>query len=199
MGAGDMQNPEQAQKEATVGRVDVDGVGIEYEREGEDKWCRPRRRRRGTLGPRRRMCGRVAGTSRVDLADRAGVTRATFYNRYSSPLDLLIQVLYADLELSQRLKEARRAEGRLSAEQIVRLVISDVGGFIHAYLRHRRVSGHPAAGLTLRRHAVSQCVTDICQVAAGMTDHMTRKCQSDRCRGTQPASSYLEGSLIKRR
>src|SRR5882757_5615558 len=46
----------------------------------------------------------------AELADRAGVTRATFYNRCSSPLELLIQVLFADLELSQRLKEARRAE-----------------------------------------------------------------------------------------
>ncbi len=45
----------------------------------------------------------------ADLADRAGVTRATFYNRYSSPLDLLIQVLYADLELSQRSRRRLRA------------------------------------------------------------------------------------------
>jgi hypothetical protein len=29
------------------------------------------------------------------LAERAGLTRATVYNRYASPLDLLIQVLYA--------------------------------------------------------------------------------------------------------
>ena len=28
----------------------------------------------------------------AELADRAGVTRATFYNRYTTPLDLLIQV-----------------------------------------------------------------------------------------------------------
>jgi AcrR family transcriptional regulator len=34
----------------------------------------------------------------ADLADLAGVTLATFYNRYGSPLELLIQVLYADLE-----------------------------------------------------------------------------------------------------
>src|SRR2546423_13318131 len=29
------------------------------------------------------------------LAERAGVTRATVYNRYASPLDLFIEVLYA--------------------------------------------------------------------------------------------------------
>src|SRR5580692_876280 len=83
----------------------------------------------------------------ADLADRAGVTRATFYNRYSSPLDLLIQVLYADLELSQRLKEARRAEGRYSAEQIVRLVISDVADHVERFLAVYRHALHdPADG-----------------------------------------------------
>ena len=70
----------------------------------------------------------------ADLADQAGVTRATFYNRYSSPLDLLIQVLYADLELSGRLKEARRAEGRHTAGQIVRLVISDVADHVERFM-----------------------------------------------------------------
>src|SRR5580704_10065855 len=47
----------------------------------------------------------------AELADRAGVTRATFYNRYTSPLDLLIQVLYADLERTHALEQARRAQG----------------------------------------------------------------------------------------
>ncbi|MDQ1505633.1 MAG: hypothetical protein QOD57_3360, partial [Actinomycetota bacterium] len=36
------------------------------------------------------------------LAERAGVTRATVYNRYTSPLDLLIEVLYADLDRGHR-------------------------------------------------------------------------------------------------
>jgi len=44
----------------------------------------------------------------ADLAERAGVTRATFYNRYSSPLELLIQVLAADLERGHREEDARR-------------------------------------------------------------------------------------------
>ncbi|MER7197992.1 hypothetical protein [Streptomyces sp. CB01635] len=34
----------------------------------------------------------------AELADRAGVTRATFYNRSTRPLELLIQVLDADLD-----------------------------------------------------------------------------------------------------
>ena len=70
----------------------------------------------------------------ADLADRAGVTRATFYNRYSSPLDLLIQVLYADLDRGRRLKEARRAEGKYTAEQVLRLTISDVAGHVERFM-----------------------------------------------------------------
>jgi AcrR family transcriptional regulator len=69
----------------------------------------------------------------ADLAGRAGVTRATFYNRYSSPLDLLIQVLYADLDRGRRLKEARQADGRYTAEQVLRLTISDVAGHVERF------------------------------------------------------------------
>ena len=43
----------------------------------------------------------VSRISVAELAGRAGVTRATFYNRYGSPLELLIQVLYADREPDQ--------------------------------------------------------------------------------------------------
>ena len=83
----------------------------------------------------------------ADLAGRAGVTRATFYNRYSSPLDLLIQVLYADLERSKRLKEARRAEGGYSAEQIVRLTVSDVADHVERFMAiYRHALHHPADG-----------------------------------------------------
>src|ERR1700736_5666426 len=66
----------------------------------------------------------------ADLADRAGVTRATFYNRYGSPLELLIQVLYADLERGPRLEEARRAEGRYSDAQMLRLATGDVADHV---------------------------------------------------------------------
>jgi AcrR family transcriptional regulator len=62
----------------------------------------------------------------AELADRAGVTRATFYNRYTSPLDLLIQVLNADLERTHGLEQARRAEGGYSAAQLLRLATGDV-------------------------------------------------------------------------
>ena len=70
----------------------------------------------------------------ADLAGRAGVTRATFYNRCSSPLDLLIQVLHADLDRGQRLKETRLADGRYTAEQVLRLTISDVAGHVERFM-----------------------------------------------------------------
>ena len=70
----------------------------------------------------------------ADLADRARVTRATFYNRCSSPLDLLIQVLYADLDRGQRLKETRRADGGYTAEQMLRLTVSDVAGHVERFV-----------------------------------------------------------------
>jgi AcrR family transcriptional regulator len=70
----------------------------------------------------------------ADLADQAGVTRATFYNRYSSPLELLIQVLYADLERVHRLEDARRAEGRYSAVQMLRLATGDVAGHVERFM-----------------------------------------------------------------
>ena len=70
----------------------------------------------------------------ADLANQAGVTRATFYNRYSSPLELLIQVLYADLERVHRLEDARRAEGRYSAVQMLRLATGDVADHVERFM-----------------------------------------------------------------
>jgi AcrR family transcriptional regulator len=68
-----------------------------------------------------------------DLADRAGVTRATFYNRYSSPLELLIEVLYADLDRGHRLEEARRTDGGYSAAQMLRLATGDVADHVERF------------------------------------------------------------------
>ena len=68
----------------------------------------------------------------AELADRAGVTRATFYNRYASPLDLLIQVLYADLERTHHLEDQRRTEG-YSAAQLLRLATGDVADHVERF------------------------------------------------------------------
>jgi AcrR family transcriptional regulator len=81
----------------------------------------------------------------ADLADRAGVTRATFYNRHSTPLDLLIQVLYADLERGHRLEEARRAEGQYSAAQMLRLATGDVADHVERFRTVYRHALHDPA------------------------------------------------------
>lgn len=67
------------------------------------------------------------------LADRAGVTRATFYHRYDSPLDLLIQVLYADLDRGHRREAELRAEGTHSASEMLRLTTTEVADHVERF------------------------------------------------------------------
>jgi AcrR family transcriptional regulator len=72
------------------------------------------------------------------LAERAGVTRATVYNRCDSPLDLLIQVLYADLERGHQRERALLAEGGHSPEEMLHLTVAEVAdhvGRFHAVYR----------------------------------------------------------------
>jgi len=83
----------------------------------------------------------------ADLADRAKVTRATFYNHYASPLELLVQVLLADLERAHLHEEERRADGGLSAAEMLRLSIVDVADHIERFEAVYRQSVHdPADG-----------------------------------------------------
>jgi AcrR family transcriptional regulator len=70
----------------------------------------------------------------ADLAERAGVTRATVYSRYNGPLDLLIAVLEADLDRGHRLEEARRAEGGYPAEQMLRLATGEVADHVERFM-----------------------------------------------------------------
>jgi AcrR family transcriptional regulator len=81
----------------------------------------------------------------ADLADRAGVSRATFYNRYSSPLELLIHVLQADLERGHRLEEARRADGRYPAAQLLRLATADVADHVERFMAVYQHARHDPA------------------------------------------------------
>src|ERR1700722_17467862 len=69
----------------------------------------------------------------ADLAERAQVTRATFYNHYGSPLELLIQVLLDDLEHAHLEEQERRARGGLSAAEMLRLSIVDVADHIERF------------------------------------------------------------------
>jgi AcrR family transcriptional regulator len=98
----------------------------------------------------------------AELAHRAGVTRATFYNHYSSPLELLIQVLLTDLEHAHRLEEERRAQGGHTAAQMLRLSIADVADHIERFQAVYRHAVHdPADGAvyeTLVRHFTEYAV-----------------------------------------
>jgi AcrR family transcriptional regulator len=69
----------------------------------------------------------------AELADRARVTRATFYNHYGSPLELLVRVLLADLEAPHRLEEERRAEGGHSPAEMLRLTTAGVADHIDRF------------------------------------------------------------------
>ena len=83
----------------------------------------------------------------ADLAKRAKVTRATFYNHYASPLELLIQVLLADLERAHLREEERRAEGGFSAGELLRHSIVDVADHIERFEAVYRQAVHdPADG-----------------------------------------------------
>jgi len=81
----------------------------------------------------------------AELADRAGVTRATFYNRYGTPLDLLIQVLYADLEPGHRREQERRALGDYPPQELLRLATAEVADHIDRFRDvYRNSLGDPA-------------------------------------------------------
>ena len=75
----------------------------------------------------------ISQVSIADLAQRAGVTRATFYNHYANPLSVLIEVLLADLERAHALEEKRRIEGGHSAAEMLRLSIVDVADHIERF------------------------------------------------------------------
>jgi AcrR family transcriptional regulator len=81
----------------------------------------------------------VSQISVAELADRAGVTRATFYNRYSTPLELLIQVLDADLDRGHRLEDERALRGHPAAE-LLRLTTAEVGNHVERFRAIYRLS-----------------------------------------------------------
>jgi AcrR family transcriptional regulator len=87
----------------------------------------------------------ISQVSVAELAERAGVTRATFYNHYTSPLALLIEVLLADLERAHVEEERRRAEGSHSAAEMLRLSIVDVADHIERFeVQYRLAVDDPA-------------------------------------------------------
>src|SRR2546423_9682418 len=69
----------------------------------------------------------------AELAERAGVTRATFYNRFDNPLALLIEVLDADLERGHRREDERRADAVYSAPEMLRLATAEVADHVERF------------------------------------------------------------------
>lgn len=81
----------------------------------------------------------------AELAERAGATRATFYNRYSSPLELLIQVLSADLHRRHAIEDRQRAQGNHSAPDLLRLATSGVADHVERFRPiYQHALGDPA-------------------------------------------------------
>jgi AcrR family transcriptional regulator len=107
----------------------------------------------------------ISQVSVAELAERAGITRATFYNHYANPLALLIQVLLADLELAHFDEERRRAEGSHSAAEMLRLSIVGVADHIERFEAvYRLALDDPADGgvfEALVRHFSEYAVTFI--------------------------------------
>jgi AcrR family transcriptional regulator len=68
----------------------------------------------------------------AELAERAGITRATFYNRYGTPLEPLTEVLSADLEAGHRLEEQSRADGR-PGQVLLRLAVTEVADHVERF------------------------------------------------------------------
>jgi AcrR family transcriptional regulator len=75
----------------------------------------------------------ISQVSVAELAERAGVTRATFYNHYANPLALLIEVLLVDLEFAHFDEERRRDEGGHSSAEMLRLSIVGVADHIERF------------------------------------------------------------------
>lgn len=87
----------------------------------------------------------VSQVTVAELAHRAGVTRATVYNRCGGPLNLLIQVLEADLQRGHRAEEQRRAEGGYTVEENLRFAIGQVAEHIERFTAVYRHALHDPA------------------------------------------------------
>ena len=107
----------------------------------------------------------ISQVSVADLAERAGVTRATFYNHYTNPLALLIEVLVTDLEHAHAEEERRRALGNHSGAEMLRLSIVGVADHIERFEGvYRLAVDDPADGgvyEALVRHFSDYAVTFI--------------------------------------
>ncbi|MDX3853925.1 TetR/AcrR family transcriptional regulator [Streptomyces sp. AK02-01A] len=80
-----------------------------------------------------------------ELADRAGVSRATVYNRYGTPLEVLVHVLRRDLDSARHEDEARRRTGSTQADEALRLATQDIADHVLRFAEiYRRALLDPA-------------------------------------------------------
>jgi AcrR family transcriptional regulator len=72
----------------------------------------------------------------AEVCEEAGVTRRTFYNRFSSPQQVLVQVLQRDLADLASHDADRRATANGSSEVLLRLANADI---VDHVLRHNDI------------------------------------------------------------
>ncbi|QXE39373.1 TetR/AcrR family transcriptional regulator [Streptomyces sp. GMY02] len=87
----------------------------------------------------------VSRISVSELAEAAGVSRATFYNRYTTPLDALTRVLRADLRALRAADEERRAGGTEPPDVALRLATGDIVDHVERYREVYRQARHDPA------------------------------------------------------
>ncbi|WP_344146570.1 TetR/AcrR family transcriptional regulator [Kribbella yunnanensis] len=81
----------------------------------------------------------------ADLVAAAGVTRPTFYNRYRTPLDLLLTVLDADLAVVYQQEELWQATADLTPDEALRRATGAVVDHVIRYAEvYRQALGDPA-------------------------------------------------------
>lgn len=86
----------------------------------------------------------IAKVGVAELARRAGINRATFYDHYSSPGELLAEVLGRELEAVRDQYLRLRREGR-GAQEVLRLGLAGTVGHIETRhdIYHRAFVGAP--------------------------------------------------------
>ncbi|MEV7680022.1 TetR/AcrR family transcriptional regulator [Streptomyces sp. NPDC088341] len=87
----------------------------------------------------------VSRISVSELAEAAGVSRATFYNRYATPLDVLTRVLRADLRARRAEDEERRTAGTVPPDVNLRLATGDIVDHVERYREIYRHARHDSA------------------------------------------------------
>lgn len=100
------------------------------------------------------------------LTQTAGINRATFYDHYDSPQEVLLEVLREDLDAARRhdteLRESREGERR----EIFRLTMADILEHVRRYREVYEQSVRSPVDSTLTRAVSSHFVESVRQILA---------------------------------